>query len=127
MPPMAIPVTLYDSLMARLDRLGRAKVVAQIGACIGREFSYELIAALAVLDEHELQRSLDQLVATELVFRRGSPLTRSTASSTRSSEIPHISRSSRVAAENYITVLRRSSKNSPHMSCPLSRSSWPII
>ncbi|MCV9966893.1 AAA family ATPase [Pararhizobium sp. BT-229] len=73
MPPLAIPVTLYDSLMARLDRLGRAKVVAQIGACIGREFSYELIAALAVLDEHELQWSLDQLVATELVFRRGSP------------------------------------------------------
>lgn len=73
MPPLAIPVTLYDSLMARLDRLGKAKVVAQIGACIGREFSYELIAALAALNEHELQRRLDQLVATELVFRRGSP------------------------------------------------------
>ncbi|WP_331375078.1 adenylate/guanylate cyclase domain-containing protein [Sinorhizobium chiapasense] len=72
-PPLAIPVTLHDSLMARLDRLGRAKTVAQIGACIGREFSYELIAALAVLDERELQRGLDQLVGTELVFRRGRP------------------------------------------------------
>ncbi|RUV80412.1 adenylate/guanylate cyclase domain-containing protein, partial [Mesorhizobium sp. M1A.F.Ca.IN.020.32.1.1] len=47
--------------------------VAQIGACIGREFSYELIAALAVLDERELQRGLDQLAGTELVFRRGRP------------------------------------------------------
>ncbi|PDT51198.1 MULTISPECIES: adenylate/guanylate cyclase domain-containing protein [Sinorhizobium] len=73
LPPRAIPVTLHDSLMARLDRLGRAKAVAQIGACIGREFSYEMIAALAVLDKPELQRGLDQLVATELVFRRGSP------------------------------------------------------
>ncbi|MCA1409100.1 AAA family ATPase [Ensifer sp. IC3342] len=72
-PPLAIPVTLYDSLMARLDRLGRAKTVAQVGACIGREFSYELIAALAVLDEPELQRGLDQLVGSGLVFRRGSP------------------------------------------------------
>jgi class 3 adenylate cyclase/predicted ATPase len=72
-PPLAIPVTLHGSLMARLDRLGGAKVVAQIGACIGREFSYELIAALGVLDEPELQQGLDQLVGTELVFRRGSP------------------------------------------------------
>ncbi|TCU30744.1 putative ATPase [Rhizobium azibense] len=72
-PPLAIPVTLHDSLMARLDRLGGAKVVAQIGACIGREFSYELIAALGVLDEPELRQGLDQLVGTELVFRRGSP------------------------------------------------------
>ncbi|ASY71629.1 hypothetical protein N181_22165 [Sinorhizobium fredii USDA 205] len=73
LPLLAIPVTLHDSLMARLDRLGRAKVVAQIGACIGREFSYELIAALAALDEPELQWGLDQLAGTELVFRRGSP------------------------------------------------------
>ncbi|MDQ0563727.1 class 3 adenylate cyclase/predicted ATPase [Rhizobium mesoamericanum] len=72
-PPLAIPATLYDTLMARLDRLGKAKTVAQIGACIGREFSYELIAALGALDEPELQRGLDQLVAAELVFRRGSP------------------------------------------------------
>ncbi|MHC2301570.1 adenylate/guanylate cyclase domain-containing protein [Rhizobium mongolense] len=72
-PPLAIPVTLRGSLMARLDRLGGAKVVAQIGACIGREFSYELLAALGVLDEPELQQGLDQLVGTELVFRRGSP------------------------------------------------------
>ncbi|OCP19692.1 MULTISPECIES: adenylate/guanylate cyclase domain-containing protein [unclassified Ensifer] len=73
MTPLAVPVTLHDSLMARLDRLGRAKVVAQIGACIGREFSYELIAAVAALNEPELLRGLDELVGTELVFRRGSP------------------------------------------------------
>jgi class 3 adenylate cyclase/predicted ATPase len=71
--PLAIPATLHDSLMARLDRLGRAKMVAQIGACIGREFSYELITALGALDEPEVLRGLDRLVNAELVVRRGSP------------------------------------------------------
>ena len=73
LPPLAIPETLHDSLMARLDRLGGAKVLAQIGACFGRMFSYELIAALAALDEPELQRGLDQLVSAELIIRRGRP------------------------------------------------------
>ena len=59
--------------MARLDRLGRAKIVAQIGACIGREFPHELIAALAPFDESELPRALDRLVSAELIIRSGSP------------------------------------------------------
>jgi class 3 adenylate cyclase/tetratricopeptide (TPR) repeat protein len=71
LPPLAIPVTLHDSLMARLDRLAPVKEVAQIGACIGREFDHELLAAVVALPEAELQAALDRLVAAELVFRRG--------------------------------------------------------
>ncbi|HEY7299429.1 MAG TPA: AAA family ATPase [Xanthobacteraceae bacterium] len=71
LPPLAIPSTLHDSLMARLDRLAPFKEVAQIGACIGREFDHELLAAVVSLPEADLQAALDRLVAAELVFRRG--------------------------------------------------------
>ena len=57
--------------MARLDRLAPVKEVAQIGACIGREFDHELLAAVVSLPEADLQAALDRLVAAELVFRRG--------------------------------------------------------
>jgi tetratricopeptide (TPR) repeat protein len=73
LPPLAIPATLQDSLMARLDRLAAAKQVAQIGAVIGREFGHELLAAVAALSEAELASALDQLVQAELIFRRGTP------------------------------------------------------
>jgi class 3 adenylate cyclase/tetratricopeptide (TPR) repeat protein len=73
LPPLAIPTTLQGSLMARLDRLVPVKDLAQIGAVIGREFSHELLAAVADRPEAELQGALDQLVSSELVFRRGSP------------------------------------------------------
>jgi len=73
LPLLAIPTTLHDSLMARLDRLAPVRLVAQIGAAIGREFSYELLRAVARLSEDELQTALGRLVASELVFQRGSP------------------------------------------------------
>jgi class 3 adenylate cyclase/tetratricopeptide (TPR) repeat protein len=73
LPPLAIPSTLRDSLMARLDRLSPVKEVAQIGACIGREFSYELLSAISPLPQAELDQALEQLAASELIFRRGSP------------------------------------------------------
>ena len=73
LPPLAIPATLQDSLMARLDRLSPVKEIAQLGACIGREFSYELLAAVASLRDNELRDALQQLVNSELVFRRGTP------------------------------------------------------
>jgi len=72
LPPLAIPATLQDSLMARLDRLSPVKEVAQVAACIGREFSYELLSAVSPLHDNELQDALQQLVSSELVFRRGS-------------------------------------------------------
>jgi predicted ATPase len=71
--PLAIPATLHDSLMARLDRLGLAKEVAQVGATLGREFSYELIHAISSVDEGALQHGLRQLVEAELVYQRGLP------------------------------------------------------
>jgi len=71
-PPLAIPATLQDSLTARLDRLSPVKEVAQIGACIGREFSYDLLAAVSPLGDNELRDALQQLVNSELLSRRGS-------------------------------------------------------
>jgi class 3 adenylate cyclase/predicted ATPase/ABC-type transport system involved in cytochrome c biogenesis ATPase subunit len=73
LPPLAIPVTLHDSLMARLDRLARVREIAQIGAAIGREFSYPLLRALAGRDDTALKEALTQLEDAELVFRRGDP------------------------------------------------------
>ncbi len=73
LPSLAIPATLHDSLMARLDRLARVKEVAQIGAVIGREFSHELLVAVAERPQGQLQGALERLVASELVFRRGVP------------------------------------------------------
>jgi class 3 adenylate cyclase/predicted ATPase len=70
---MTIPATLQDSLMARLDRLGAAKDVAQLGAVVGREFAYEVLQALASLDEATLQARLTQLVEAELLYQRGRP------------------------------------------------------
>jgi class 3 adenylate cyclase/predicted ATPase len=72
LPTLAIPPTLHDSLVARLDRLGQCKETAQLGAALGREFSHELIAAVSELDDTELQVSLDQLERTGLIYRRGS-------------------------------------------------------
>jgi predicted ATPase len=72
-PPLAIPTTLHDSLIARLDRLAPAHEVAQIGAAIGREFSHELLAAVASRSANQLGDALDRLVSSELVFRRGEP------------------------------------------------------
>jgi class 3 adenylate cyclase/predicted ATPase len=66
-----IPATLHDSLMARLDRLGPAKEVIQIGAVIGSEFSYELLRAVHPLGEAELQAALRRLADTELLYVRG--------------------------------------------------------
>ena len=71
LPPLALPSTLHDSLLARLDRLAPVKEIAQIGAALGREFSHGLLAAVAGRPETELQAVLDQLVAAELVYRRG--------------------------------------------------------
>ena len=68
---LAVPATLHASLMARLDRLGPAKEVAQIGAAIGREFSHELIAAVVRRPEVELTRALDRLIEAGLLFRQG--------------------------------------------------------
>lgn len=73
LPPLAIPATLQDSLTARLDRLIPVKDVAQIGAAIGRDFSYELLALVAPLRTNELHEALARLEESELVYRQGTP------------------------------------------------------
>jgi predicted ATPase len=73
LPSLAIPATLQDSLMARLDRLAIVKTVAQLGATIGRQFSYDLLQAIAPLDEVTLQQELARLVEAELLYQRGIP------------------------------------------------------
>jgi predicted ATPase len=70
---LAIPATLQDSLMARLDRLMTGKVIAQLGATIGRQFSYALLQAVAHLNDRTLHEELHRLVEAEIVYQRGVP------------------------------------------------------
>ena len=70
-PP--VPASLHDLLLARLDRLGPAREVAQVGAVIGREFSHELLGAVAGQPDPALERALARIVRSELVFRAGTP------------------------------------------------------
>ena len=72
-PSVAVPASLHASLMARLDRLGSAKEVAQVGAVIGREFSHPLLAAVAGKPELELQSALDRVIEAGMLFRQGAP------------------------------------------------------
>jgi class 3 adenylate cyclase len=71
--PLAIPTSLQASLLARLDRLAPTREIAQIGAALGREFTHQLISAVAQMPQQKLDEALEQLVAAELVFRRGTP------------------------------------------------------
>jgi class 3 adenylate cyclase/predicted ATPase len=73
LPPLAIPTTLHDSLMARLDRLATVKAMAQLGATLGREFSYALLQAVSPWDEGTLGRGLHQLVEAEFLYQQGLP------------------------------------------------------
>jgi predicted ATPase len=73
LPQIGIPATLHDALMARLDRLGPAKEIAQLGATLGREFSYDLLHAISPLGETALQQGLRQVVEAELLYQRGLP------------------------------------------------------
>ncbi len=70
---ITIPATLQDSLMARLDRLPTIREVAQIGAVLGREFTYEMLQAIASIEETDLQQGLERLVDAELLYQRGRP------------------------------------------------------
>jgi predicted ATPase len=76
LPSLAIPTTLHDSLTARLDRLAPVKVVAQIAACIGRDFEYDLLAAASGMAEDSLRSALDALEHAELIIARGLPAER---------------------------------------------------
>ena len=72
-PPLAIPATLQASLLARLDRLAPEREVAQIASALGRQFSHQLISAVAPIPHQQLNKALARLVRAELIFRRGTP------------------------------------------------------
>ena len=72
-PPDPVPATLHDSLMARLDHLGPGRVVAKLAATLGREFTYEMLAATALIEEGELLRGLERLERAQLIYRKGQP------------------------------------------------------
>src|SRR5262245_4985724 len=72
-PPLAIPTTLQGSLLARLDHLAPVREVAQMAAALGRQFSHELISAVAGMPQRQVDHALGQLVGAELIFRRGVP------------------------------------------------------
>jgi predicted ATPase len=73
LPPLAIPATLQDSLMARLDRLASVKEIVQLSAILGRELTYEMLRAVSSLDDETLQQGLSRLVEAELLYQRGIP------------------------------------------------------
>jgi TOMM system kinase/cyclase fusion protein len=73
LPPLAIPTTLHDSLMARLDRLATVKSLAQLGATLGRDFSYALLQAVSPWDEGTVRQGLHQLVEAEFLYQSGLP------------------------------------------------------
>jgi predicted ATPase len=70
---VSIPASLHESLMARLDRLPTVREVAQLGAVLGREFAYEMLRAIGVIDEPRLRDGLGRLVEAELLYQRGRP------------------------------------------------------
>jgi predicted ATPase len=72
-PALAVPASLHASLMARLDRLGHSKEIAQIGAALGREFSHTLLAAVARKPEAETASALERIIDAGLLFRQGTP------------------------------------------------------
>jgi hypothetical protein len=71
LPPLAVPATLHDSLMARLDCWARVKALAQLGATLGREFAYDLLPAVSPWDEATWRRGLHQLVAAACLYQQG--------------------------------------------------------
>ena len=122
-----IPATLQDLVMARLDRIQGEREFAQLAATLGREFSYEVLAAVADLDEWALQRELAELVQAEILYRRAGRPAAVTSSSTRCSRTRCTTRWSRESASGFIggspTRWKRSSLRRPRQS----RSCSPII
>jgi class 3 adenylate cyclase len=126
LPPLAIPTTLHDSLMARLDRLTTVKSLAQLAATLGREFSYALLHAVAPWDEATLQRGLHQLVEAEFLYQRGVPRRPPTRSSMRSSRTWPISRCCGAPASSTISAWPRCWRPNSRRSSRRNQNSWRI-
>ena len=110
----SIPATLQDSLMARLDRFPEAREAAQLGAVLGREFTYEMLAAMAAINGSALQARLSQLVAAELLYQRG--------------RIPHatyIFRHALIRDAAYASLLRRTRQQHHEQAAKLLEARFP--
>ena len=134
LPTLAIPSSLHDSLMARLDRLGPVKEVAQIGAAIGREFTYDILKAVAGRPDDRLGDELDQLVEAGLIFSRGGRRRHHSSSSTPSSRTRPMARCCAAGARSFMpeiaTALEeqaRATLESRHVGRRTVRLYWHII
>jgi hypothetical protein len=121
-PSRAIPASLHASLLARLDRLAPTREVAQIGSALGRSFSHELISAVAGMPQQKLDDALVQLVAAEVIFRRGTPP--NTASSTRWCRMPLTAYCCAAGANSYMPELPARWRASSARSRPPNLNSW---
>ena len=126
-PALAVPASLHASLMARLDRLGPAKEVAQIGAAIGRQFSYALLASLVRQREAELASALDRLIAAGLLFRQGEPPMRLTSSSMPWCRTRLMERFFARIARSCMRASLKSWSGASPSGLRVSRNSWRII
>ena len=125
-PAQAVPASLHASLMARLDRLGPAKEIAQIGAAIGREFSHALLSAVAGKPEAALASALERLVTADLLFRQGMPRIRLICSSTHLYRMRPTEHCSASLDARYMLALPKHSKaNSP--KSPKADPNWSRV
>jgi predicted ATPase len=123
----AIPPTLQQSLTARLDRLGPARDVAQIGAVIGRDFSYGLLRAVANMEDASLQMALERLAEADILLVQGLPRTPIIASSTRSFRMRLMRICSKAGARYCTGALEKSCATSSPAPLRRSRSCLHII
>jgi hypothetical protein len=123
---LAIPTTLHDSLTARLDRLAPVKEVAQIAACIGRDFDYDLLAAASDMPEDSLRSALEALQHAELIIARGLPVERYSFKHALVRDAAYPGCSGAVALSFTPPSPMPSSSPSRASSRP-SRRPWPII
>ena len=126
LPALAIPTSLRDSLLARLDRLAPVKDIIQIGACIGREFSYELLARISALSDEQLEEALRKLTEAGLVYAAARRRMPPTPSSTPWCRMPPTTRCSRASGSSCTPRSRRCWRKTSPIESPTSRSCWPI-
>jgi class 3 adenylate cyclase len=125
-PALAVPASLHASLMARLDRLGPAKEVAQIGAAIGREFSHALLAAVVQKPEAQLSGALNRLIDAGLLFRQGAPPQATYLSSMPWYRTRPMARCCASRDARFMRVSPRRSKANSRTSPRASRSYWRV-
>ena len=113
---VAIPVTLHDSLMARLDRVPVVREVAQLGAVLGREFVYEMLLAMATMEESTLLEGLSRLVEHELLYQRGRP-----------PRAKYIFKHALVHEAAYRSLLRRTRRQYHQAAAELLENQFPVL